>query len=126
MVPESALLAPSRPSSPADSKPADTEKGKRKTGKQDGVRAAKKKKTVGVVSEETGLVSPTLLTWVVSAGVVVLVSAIGFSAGYAMGREVGRQEAIGLGSAGGLEGSCGKEVSRATGGLRRFRLGVTV
>jgi hypothetical protein len=36
--------------------------------------------------------APTLLTWVVSAGVVVLVSAISFSAGYAMGREAGYTE----------------------------------
>lgn len=63
-------------------------------------------------------VSPTLLTWVVSAGVVVLVSAIGFSAGYTVGKEVGRVEA-GL-SNGGNGALCGKEVGK---GLRKLRLG---
>jgi hypothetical protein len=87
--------------------------------------AAKKKKT----GEET-LISPTLLTWVVSAGVVVLVSVVGFGAGYVIGREVGRQETLSsLGGAGNAsaiaEGSsCGREVMRSSGGtLRRFRWG---
>ncbi|KAH0538858.1 hypothetical protein FGG08_004575 [Glutinoglossum americanum] len=76
---------------------------------------------------EITLISPTLLTWVVSAGVVVLVSAISFSAGYAIGREVGRGEAAGFLGAGagagagelGPDGECGREVVR--GGLRRLR-----
>ncbi|KNG87748.1 hypothetical protein ANOM_004465, partial [Aspergillus nomiae NRRL 13137] len=43
--------------------------------------------------------SPTIMTWVISAGVVVLFSAISFSAGYVIGREVGRMEAsTGVGS----------------------------
>lgn len=91
-------------------------------------RATKKKKTF--VSEDA-LISPTLLTWVVSAGVVVLVSVVGFGAGYVIGREAGRQEALGsLGGAGNLSaaaadsGSCGREVLRSSGGtLRRFRWG---
>lgn len=63
-------------------------------------------------------ISPTLMTWVVSAGVVVLFSAISFSAGYVVGREVGRFEA---GTMAGREGiGCGKEVGR---GLRRLRWG---
>ncbi|KAF1986129.1 hypothetical protein K402DRAFT_446663 [Aulographum hederae CBS 113979] len=71
-------------------------------------------------------VSPTLLTWVVSAGVVVLVSALSFSAGYAAGREAGRVE--GFGGVGGAEGrGCGGEVAREVGrsglGLRRLRWG---
>lgn len=57
------------------------------------------------------------MTWVVSAGVVVLFSAISFSAGYAIGKEVGRWEA---GAAGGEGVVCGKEVGR---GLRRLRWG---
>ncbi|KAL7628718.1 hypothetical protein AAE478_000233 [Parahypoxylon ruwenzoriense] len=92
-------------------------------------RVAKKKKT-NVTSSEDALISPTLLTWVVSAGVVVLVSVVGFGAGYVIGREVGRQETLsGLGAAGNAsavaEGSnCGREVIRSSGGtLRRFRWG---
>lgn len=64
------------------------------------------------------MVSPTLMTWVVSAGVVVLFSAISFSAGYAMGKEVGRAEANFAGQTNGA--MCGKEVGR---GLRRLRWG---
>jgi hypothetical protein len=41
-------------------------------------------------------VSPTLLTWVVGAGMLVLVSAISFSAGYVVGRETGHAEAAGI------------------------------
>lgn len=63
-------------------------------------------------------ISPTLLTWVVSAGVVVLVSAISFSAGYTVGREVGKVEASLGGS--GNDALCGKEMGR---GLRKLRLG---
>lgn len=61
-------------------------------------------------------VSPTLFTWVVSAGVVVLVSAISFSAGYVTGKEAGHAEALGeLREA----GSCG--IEGAGRGLRRLR-----
>ncbi|KAI9825302.1 MAG: hypothetical protein M1832_001336 [Thelocarpon impressellum] len=93
------------------------DKGKRKAtaspSKGSKERATKKTKRA---FEET--ISPTLLTWVVSAGVVVIVSAIGFSAGYAMGKEVGRAE-VGLANAS-EGGDCGKEAVR---GLRRFRWG---
>ena len=65
------------------------------------------------------MVSPTLMTWVVSAGVVVLFSAISFSAGYAIGREVGRME-VGSGGAAGDGVICGREMGR---GLRKLRLG---
>jgi hypothetical protein len=119
IVSESALLG-SDPEALSHSSPSPTaptafqEKGKRKAaispakvGKD--VRATKKPKRV----EET--IGPTLLTWVVSAGVVVLVSAIGFSAGYAMGKEAGMAEAALIGG----ESSCGKEAMR--GGLRRLR-----
>ncbi|KAF9892822.1 hypothetical protein FE257_000411 [Aspergillus nanangensis] len=70
--------------------------------------------------------SPTMMTWVISAGVVVLFSAISFSAGYVLGREVGRLEA----NAGVVDGNfassrasarCGQEAVR--GGLKRFRWG---
>ena len=39
-------------------------------------------------------VTPTLLTWVLSAGVVVLVSALSFSAGFAAGRESSHAELL--------------------------------
>ena len=64
-------------------------------------------------------VNPTLLTWFVGAGVVVLVSALSFSAGYITGREAGRAEVLELGQA----GRCGKEavVAGAGRGLRRLQ-----
>ena len=72
------------------------------------------------VGGEVAAVSPTLTTWVVGAGVLVLFSAITFSAGYAMGYEVGRAEALtgGAATAGGLGGlgggamGCGREAVR--------------
>ncbi|KAF2013234.1 hypothetical protein BU24DRAFT_434347 [Aaosphaeria arxii CBS 175.79] len=86
-------------------------------------RATKKVRKAGPMVEE---ISPTLLTWVVSAGVVVLVSALSFSAGYVVGKETGHAEAMGqLGAAGGEAGRCGKEAASGLGkagmGLRRFR-----
>ncbi|KAI1213850.1 uncharacterized protein F4807DRAFT_456396 [Annulohypoxylon truncatum] len=95
-------------------------------------RTTKKKRT-NVAAGEEAFISPTLLTWVVSAGVVVLVSVVGFGAGYVIGREVGRQETLnGLGAAGNAsavaEGSnCGREVIRSGGGtLKRFRWGTAM
>ncbi|XMA17547.1 hypothetical protein WAI453_010338 [Rhynchosporium graminicola] len=147
-VPESELMAPpsqnaaantSRPlspstrarSSPSVSSQEAIEKGKRKAvatkpaGEKS--RALKKKRMQqGSEEESLGLISPTLLTWVMSAGVVVLVSVVGFGAGYVIGREVGRGEVMmglnGSSLAGG--GDCGKEVARSSGSLRRFRWGV--
>lgn len=90
-------------------------KGKRKASTSKDRRATKKSRRVGM--EE--IVSPTLMTWVISAGVVVLFSAISFSAGYALGREVGRTEA---GVVAGGEGvGCGREAMK--GGFRRLRWG---
>ncbi|KAL5002418.1 hypothetical protein BDV10DRAFT_120575 [Aspergillus recurvatus] len=72
--------------------------------------------------------SSAVMTWVISAGVVVLFSAISFSAGYVLGREVGKLEAgtsigsvLGDASAPGsrVSASCGQEAVR--GGLKRFR-----
>ncbi|KAI9052758.1 hypothetical protein LZ554_003031 [Drepanopeziza brunnea f. sp. 'monogermtubi'] len=142
-VPESELLGPplpgaaantSRPltpstrarSSPSISSQEAIEKGKRKAAaaKPSGEksRALKKKKTQAL--EEERLISPTMLTWVVSAGVLVLVSVVGFGAGYVIGREVGRGEIMnGLngGDLTGGGGNCGREAVRSTGGLRRFK-----
>lgn len=125
-------LTPStRPrSSPSISSEEAVEKGKRKppavkpTGEK--TRVAKKKKVQLV---EEAMISPTLLTWVMSAGVVVLVSVVGLGAGYVIGREVGRGEALtGLNSSAVRDtGSCGREVARSsTGTLRRFRWGGSV
>lgn len=87
--------------------------------------AAPKKSRRASISDSTGPVSPTIMTWVISAGVVVLFSAISFSAGYMLGREVGRVEAgmMGDGSVPGARSSaaCGQEAVR--GGLRRIRWG---
>lgn len=94
-------------------------------------RAAKKKRTaspVGRFSESSALISPTMLTWVVSAGVLVLV--VGFGAvSFVIGREVGRQEgAAGLSSMSAGNASCAREakdVIRHTSGgtLRRLKWG---
>lgn len=129
IVPESVVLSadsasePHKPAPSAQCVPSNIsprgrrsqEKAKRKmssvAAKGDKERVAKKARSS---LEES--VAPTLLTWVVSAGVVVLVSAISFSAGYSMGKEVGRSEVnlIDMG-----EGRrCGKEAVR---GLGRFR-----
>ncbi|KAI1142663.1 hypothetical protein F5Y05DRAFT_126393 [Hypoxylon sp. FL0543] len=148
-VPESELMAPSPPPTqargttqpPRESPPATTTRGsavekvKRAATPTSGAKSprATKKKRTNVASGEDTLLSPTLLTWVVSAGVVVLVSVVGFGAGYVIGREVGRQETLGsLGAVGNASavadgGSCGRDVIRSSGGtLRRFRWGTAV
>jgi hypothetical protein len=95
-------------------------------------RATKKAKCSARNGDVDDVVPSSLLTWVLSAGVVVLVSALSFSAGYVLGREVGRAEAgssgmldIGGISAGGSSsggntgsGACGGEAVK---GLRRLR-----
>ncbi len=82
-------------------------------------------------------ISPTLLTWVLSAGVVVIVSALSFSAGFVAGREAARAEmgveGLNLGGVGGLlgagdgvqdtAGTCGKEVWSRGLGLKKLRWG---
>ncbi|KAM7209324.1 hypothetical protein V8F20_000374 [Naviculisporaceae sp. PSN 640] len=131
--------APSRPSSTSsrekEANLSTAERGKRVAATQNKPpRATKKKRTSssGLADTDTGsLISPTLLTWVVSAGVVVLVSVVGFGAGYVIGREVGRQEgaaSLGLGGSAAptnASASCGREIVRSTstGTLRRFRWG---
>jgi hypothetical protein len=103
-----------------------SEKAKRAVSTGRNPRAIKKKKTATatVVTEET-LISPTLLTWVVSAGVVVLVSVVGFGAGYVIGREVGRQEGLAASvSSVNDTASSGRDVLHSSsGGLRRFKWG---
>lgn len=140
LVPESELMqdAPPRTQTPRSSSPlkrvspaaasprtaTDGEKPKRSSSTGRTSRATKKKRTAITTAEETTF-SPTLMTWVVSAGVVVLVSVVGFGAGYVIGREVGHQEAIAAGASSVNETtSCGREVLRTSGGgLKRFKWG---
>lgn len=72
------------------------------------------------VANGNELIQPTLLTWMVSAGAVIIFSAISFSAGYAIGRQVGRLENGDLLREEGVV--CGREVGR---GLKRLRWGGT-
>jgi hypothetical protein len=118
-VPEESSVAPSSPTS------SPSEKSKRKEIRSSSKdrRNVKKARRTGPVIEE---ISPTLLTWVVSAGVVVLVSALSFSAGYVVGKESGHAEAMGqMGAAGAEAGSCAREAAsgvKGTGlGLRKLR-----
>lgn len=131
--------APSAPSSTSSrSHEPTSEKTKREraatSARAKSPRAVKKKRTASPtgVDSQTTSISPTVLTWVVSAGVLVLVSVVGFGAGYVIGREVGRQEGaaslggMGFGGEAGNATSCGREVIRSTSGgtLRRFKWGV--
>lgn len=132
MVPESVALGeiPEEPAPSARSESSSpSDKPKRKTSvtahrsSSKERRAIKKARKNGPLIEE---ISPTLLTWVVSAGVVVLVSALSFSAGYVVGKEAGHAEALGyIGTTGTEAGSCGKEAAaglKGTGlGLRKLR-----
>ncbi|PBP19923.1 hypothetical protein BUE80_DR009247 [Diplocarpon rosae] len=126
-VPESELLGPPMPRSANTSRPltpstrarsspsiASQEAYAMEKGRKS--RSGKKRRIQAL--EEESLLPPTLLTW---AGVVVLVSVVGFGAGYVIGREVGRGEVVGLNGGG---GDCGRDVVRGTGGFRRFKWGI--
>ncbi|ATY59297.1 hypothetical protein A9K55_002893 [Cordyceps militaris] len=131
-MPESELLAGEdkqhhrrRPSSGAVSPKS---KRSESAGRSGGPRPPKKKRTVAAAEAEYALISPTLLSWVVSAGVVVLVSVVGFGAGYVIGREVGREEvrealAASIVGGGGVNDttSAGSDVIRSSVGLRKLR-----
>lgn len=125
MVSESALMGEetssrrpaARRNSTTSSSKSFSDKGKRKASTSKDRREPRKKRR-GIGED----VSPTLMTWFVSAGWVVLFSVIGFSAGYAIGREVGRMEAGALSAGDGGVIAGGKEVGR---GLRRLRWGST-
>ncbi|KAF2468169.1 uncharacterized protein BDR25DRAFT_305170 [Lindgomyces ingoldianus] len=125
-------LTSSPASSPRTTSSSPSDKSKRKAGMPTGAnvhgnskdrRAIKKARRTGPMVDE---ISPTLFTWVVSAGVVVLVSALSFSAGYVVGKEAGHAEAMGqLGTVGGEAGRCSKEATTGLGragmSLRRLR-----
>ena len=83
-------------------------------------RVAKKKKVQLV---EEALISPTMMTWVMSASVVVIVSVVGFGAGYVIGREVGRGEGLSALNGNANAAGCGREVVRTGSGLRRLKWG---
>lgn len=112
------------------------EKGKRaaSTSQPKSQRAAKKKRVsaTGVDDNTVTWISPATLTWVLGTGVVLLVSVVGFGAGFVVGREVGRQDILHTMGGGGAPispganaTSCGGEVIRSTssGTLRRWRWG---
>lgn len=111
----------SPPSSPNLSSRAVTKRKARETSKDRNAKKSRATKTVANGMEDT-TVSPILMSWMISAGVVLVFSAITFSVGYAWGKEVGRFEA-GMGVA--TEGAnCGREAMRgSTGELRRLRWG---
>lgn len=119
LVPESQLNA--RKSSTGPSKSSPKRRSRSRSNSKD--RLSKKAKPQqNKMSSEAGysyddyLISPTVASWMISAGMVLVFSAISFSAGYAWGREVGRIEGeMGLTGGG---GSCSKEALRSSGGVR--------
>jgi hypothetical protein len=127
MVPESVLMGEEEPQLPVrrishrttgSSSSASISippKGKRKASSSKDRRAPKKSRKANM----DDMITPTMMTWVISASVVVLFSAISFSAGYAFGREVGRSEAGAIGVGEGV--SCGKEAMK--GSFRKLRWG---
>lgn len=149
MVPESALSGNSPPAVPqveepafhptirrasvstsasADSRrtPSSKQEAKRKATNATGRNSSKDRRVVKKARRSGSgygfneiCVTPTLLTWVVSAGVVVVLSALSFSAGYSMGKEAGRLE-VGVAGAGEASG-CARDVSRTGLGLRKLK-----
>lgn len=93
-----------------------SEKGKRKASRNSSKeqRAVKRMRSVG--TDE--VISPTLLTWVVSAGVLVLVGALSFSAGVSVGREAEKLKVNGWSGFDGLS-ETSRRGSRSGLGLRR-------
>ena len=76
------------------------------------------KKARRSTSNEDLHVTPTLLTWVVSAGIVVCLSALSFTAGYSVGKEAGRLETTELLADEQLR-TCAREAGRSSLGLKR-------
>lgn len=118
-LPPRKSLGTSPPSSQSLSPRASTKRKSRETSKDRHAKRSRSIKTVtGGMDDVTA--SPVLMSWVISAGVVLAFSAISFSVGYAWGKEVGRFNGnMGVGLEG---GSCGREAIRGSGGgLRRLR-----
>ncbi|KIW20858.1 hypothetical protein PV08_01436 [Exophiala spinifera] len=115
LVAECEIDSPSRPRPKRTSSPKQTKRKSRESSKERHSKKVRPAKA-GVSGEE--IISPTLASWMISAGVVLVFSAISFSAGYAWGREVGRIE----GEMALTGGNCSREAMRGTGsGLRRLR-----
>ena len=111
----------SRSSASPPSSPRQAPTAKRKAREQSKDRHAKKSRSAvrSGSSNEDAIISPKLMSWMISAGVVLVFSAISFSAGYAWGKEVGRFEGVaGMGTEG---ATCGREVMKSGTGLRRLR-----
>ena len=108
-------------SASSQSSPKQVATAKRKAREQSKDRHTKKSRSAvrPGLSADDAIISPVLMSWMISAGVILVFSAISFSAGYAWGKEVGRIE----GTTGmGTEGvSCGREAMRSGTGLRRLR-----
>lgn len=112
LIPESQLAGPGQSSPKATSKRRSRESSKERLAK-------KPKATTRAMTSEELVVSPTMMTWFISAGVVLVFSALSFSAGYAWGKEVGRVE----GQVGYECISCSREAMRGSRtGLRTLRL----
>lgn len=90
---------------------------KRRSRESSKERHAKKIRALKGPAVNDEVLSPTVMSWMISAGVVLVFSAISFSAGYAWGREVGRIE----GELGANSVSCGREALKSGGELRRLR-----
>lgn len=118
LVPESELNARDQHAATSRSPKLAPKRRSRESSKDRQAKKLRPIATKALPSEEV-LVTPTMMTWFISAGVVLVFSAISFSAGYAWGKEVGRYEAqIGIEGA-----SCGREVMRSSrSGLGKIRL----
>ncbi|RVX70473.1 hypothetical protein B0A52_05972 [Exophiala mesophila] len=134
LVPESELNSPSQRNTAikATSSPKQVKRKSRESSKDRQAKKSRAAASRAAALSQDEFISPTLASWMISAGVVLVFSAISFSAGYAWGREVGRIEGemgITSGSISGANGlggtsSCGQETLRSTSsGLRRLRWG---
>ncbi|KAF1959078.1 hypothetical protein CC80DRAFT_514406 [Byssothecium circinans] len=115
-------------SSPRTTSSSPSDKNKRKTSPPGNISTrssskdrhiAKKARRVGPLIED---ISPTLLTWVLSASVLAIVGVVSFSTGYSMGKEAGHAEALGqLGPAGGCSKEAASGLRGSSIGLKRLR-----
>jgi hypothetical protein len=113
----SARQTSAKPSSSPSKIPAAAKRKSREASKERHTKKARNATSKAATTEEELALYSTLTSWMISAGVVLVFSAISFSAGYAWGREVGRIE----GEMGLSTRSCGQEVMRSGGGLRRLK-----